>query len=206
MASSTIPRGWWRLPIAAVGLAACTGTGDDTGPVTLPPDDTSGWREDTGTFPFDTADTGPTDEVPEHLLTLRQAGTWRLGGASGDPSSVTGDLVVTEILDGDEEAPACAQTWALVGTRADTDCPGCTWTFVVEHTLVTSEGACRTPELPEDGEARTLGYADAEGTIWWDWYDSGTWVPLWEAESGESPDEIVFSWETTVGVAVDDEE
>ena len=191
---------------AAFG-AACTASEGDTGPVTLPPLETGTPREDSGTFPFDTsADTAPTDESPPHTLTLSQAGTWTLGGASGDPSSMTGTLVVTELLDGDTEAPACLETWALVGTRAATDCDGCAYTFAVEHTRVTTEGACRTPELPETGDVRALGYSAAEGRIWWDWYDTGVWVPLWDAERGESADELVFSWETELGVTGEEEE
>lgn len=192
--------------LALLGVA-CTGTDGDTGAGVLPALDTSGWREDTGTFPFDTGgDTAPIDEAPAHWLTMRQAGTWTLGGASDDPSSMTGTLVVTELLDGDEEAPTCVDTWALVGTRAAFDCDGCAYTFTVEHTRVASEGACRTPELPDTGDVRTLGYAEAEGRVVWDWYDTGAWVPLWEAESGALPDTLDVAWEAVVGVAVEDEE
>ena len=53
---------------------------------------------------------------------------------------------------------------------------------------------------------RALGYSAAEGRIWWDWYDTGVWVPLWDAERGESADELVFSWETELGVTGEEEE
>jgi hypothetical protein len=185
-------------------LAACAPAAEDTGPVRLPPEDTSVFREDTGTFPFDTSDTGVTDEVPAHLLTIRHGGAWLLGGDRGDPTSVTGTLVVTEVLDGADETPACTETFALVGERADADCAGCTATFRVLHTLVAGAGTCRSPERPEDTEERTLGY-DA-GAVWWDWYDTGVWVPLWEVEPGDTSDEIVFTWETTMGVIVEDME
>ncbi len=187
-------------------LTACGAPAEDTGPVELPPEDTSGWREDTGTFPFDTSDTGTLDETPAHWLTFRQAGTLLLGGAIADPSSVTGTLVITELLDGDEEAPACEQTWALVGERAPVDCDGCAYTFDVLHTRVEATGGCRAPELPDDGEERTLGYATGEGRIYWDWYETGVWVPLWDAGPGETPDAIAIAWETTVGVEVEEEE
>lgn len=201
----TTPSGGWA-GLAAMFVVGCTGAPGDTGLAALPALDTSGWREDTGTFPFDSAqDTAPIDEAPAHWLTMRQAGTWALGGTPADPSSMTGTLFVTELLDGDLEAPACEETWALVGSRAAVDCDGCAYTFAVEHTRVATAGACRTPELPATGDLRTLGYADAEGRIWWDWYDTGVWVPLWDAEAGELPGELAFGWEAVVGVGVEEE-
>ncbi|MES2644467.1 MAG: hypothetical protein V4850_33580 [Myxococcota bacterium] len=195
------------LALVALFAGGCTGAAGDTGTAELPPLDTSGWHEDTGSFPFDSAgDTAPIDEAPAHWLTMRQAGTWTLGGAEADPTSMTGLLVVTELLDADEEAPACVETWALVGARAETDCAGCAFTFAVEHTRVATEGACRTPELPDTGDLRTLGYAQAEGRVWWDWYDTGVWVPLWDAEAGTLPGELVFIWEAVIGVAVEEED
>lgn len=190
----------------SAALPACAPAEEDSGPVELPAEDTSAWREDTGTFPFDTADTAAGDETPAHLLTVTHAARWTLGGFSDDPSSVTGELVVTELLDGVAEPPACLATYALVGERADEDCPGCSYTFRVLHTLVSTEGTCRSPERPVDGEDRALGHAEAEGVVWWDWYDTGVWVPLWESVPGELPGEIVLTWETTLGVAVEDEE
>ena len=187
----------------AVLMLGCTGTADDTGAAELPPADSGGWREDTGTFPFDTSDSGGGDETPPHLLTARQEGSWVLGGPSADPNSVTGTLVITEVLDGDTLAPACSETWALVGARAEADCPGCDYTFVVQHTQTALEGACRMPERPADGEERALGYGD--GVIWWDWYDTGVWVPLWDATLNDTRDELAFQWETTVGVEVEEE-
>ena len=196
-------RGTWLL-VAFVG-AGCTAAAGDTGPAELPPEDTSGWREDTGTFPFDsTGDTAPIDEAPTHWLTMRQEGTWTLGGSASDPTSMTGTLLVTELLDADLLEPACLETWALVGTRAETDCDGCDYTFTVEHTRVTTEGECRTPELPESGDVRVLGSTGDE--ILWDWYDTGVWVPLWEAGPGTFSDEIDFEWEVIAGVTGDDEE
>lgn len=186
-------------------LAACTGAGDDSGTVGLPPEDTSGWVEDTGTFPIDSGDTAVDDEAPPHLLALRQAGVWTLGGDPDDPSSMTGTLTITEVLDGDAENPTCLQEWAMVGARAEEGCDGC-FTFTVEHTQLFAEGACRAPELPDDGEVRALGLEEAAATIWWDWYDTGAWVPLWETAPGELPGEIAFSWEVTVGIEGEDED
>ncbi len=184
-------------------LLACTAGDADTGVASLPPLDTSGWQEDSGTFPIDTGDSGAGDEAPAHWLTLRQEGTWVPGGDPDDPSSVTGDLFVTEVLDGDEEAPVCAEQWALVGTRVEEACDGCE-AFRVVFTQVTTEGACRTPELPTDGEERTLGYSAIDEQIYWDWHDTGVWVALWSAV--ETIDGVVTAWEDTLGVTVEDEE
>lgn len=190
---------WVLLPV----LAACTAGDADSALPGLPPEDTSGWVQDTGTFPIDTTDTGEGDETPAHWLTLRQTGTWTLGGDLDDPSSMTGTLDVTELFDGNEKEPSCAQSWALVGTRAEVDCDGC-FTFDVEHTLLLSEGECVTPELPEDAEVRALGWEESAATVWWDWYDTGVWVPLWATTDGKLPGEIELSWEEVVGAEGED--
>jgi len=117
---------------------------------------------------------------------------------------MTGELVVTELLDGDEEAPACAERWSLVGLAAERVCDGCDLSFEIEHTRVETEGSCRGADLPEDGDVRVLGY---DGTrIWWDYGDTGVWVPLYDAGEGEDIDTLVFVWETTVAVVVEEEE
>lgn len=183
-------------------LVACTSAAGDSAVVGLPPEDTSPFVEDTGTFPIDTSDTGAGDSAPPHWLGVRQEGTWTFGGDVGDPSSMTGTLTVTEVLDGDTLAPTCVEEWALVGERAEEDCEGCV-TFVVGHTLVSADGGCRQPELPEDGEERALGW-DGE-TVWWDWHDTGVWVPLWSGVDGKVEGEIVFEWEATIGVEGEDD-
>ncbi len=183
-------------------LAACSASDADSGgPAELPPADTS-WQRDTGTFPIDTAgDSGDPDEAPEHVLVHTELGAWALGGPSQDPTSMTGGVDIVETIDG---GTTCAERWALVGARAEVDCPGCTFTFSVEHTLVSSDaGACRAAELPTDGETRSLGY-DGD-TVWWDWYDTGVWVPVWAAEEGELPSELLVQWEWTAGVVLEDE-
>ncbi|MFZ5481782.1 MAG: hypothetical protein ACOZNI_33785 [Myxococcota bacterium] len=160
------------------------------------------FREDSGTFPIDTAlatDTGD-DDTPDHWLTMRQSGVWAI---AGDGASMTGELVVVELLDGDEAEPACTATWALVGLPADAGCEGCELTFDVEHTRVEGEGDCRGADLPEDGDVRTLGYDGA--TLWWDYGGTGVWVPLYDAEPGEEADTIAFSWEATAAVVVEEE-
>mgnify|MGYP003341005463 CR=1 FL=1 len=121
------------------------------------------------------------------MLFRSQAGSWTLAGDLDDPSSMTGTLEVTELFDGEEEEPACTQDWALVGARAEEGCDAC-FTFEVEHTLLTSDGECRTPELPEDAEVRALGWERAtdfdtglartvewfrENRAWWEAIKSG---------------------------------
>jgi hypothetical protein len=191
------------VSLALFGMSGCTSGREDSASPGLPPEDTSGWVQDTGTFPIDTSDSGGGDETPPHWLTLRQAGSWTLAGDLDDPSSMTGTLEVTELFDGEEEEPACTQDWALVGARAEEGCDAC-FTFEVEHTLLTSDGECRTPELPEDAEVRALGWEQAADTVWWDWYDSGVWVPLWATTDGKVPGDLEFSWEEIVGVEGED--
>lgn len=182
---------------------ACTGTADDSVPKTLPPADTGVVDTAPDSFVVDTSlgDTGG-DLTPAHTLTLRHEGTWLLSPSGGPWTAMTGTLVVTEELDGDTETPACAVTWSLTGEEADDICEGCTVSFVIHHYV--SEGdvsTCQEPDLPADGEDRTFGWSAGDQTIYYDVGGAGVWEPWYTAD--RVGDELDFSWESQVGVAVD---
>lgn len=197
------------LPAALLlGLAACAGGEGDSGAAELPPADSVPWPDDTvpDTFYVDTSlgETGG-DTEPAHTLTIRYEGAWSLTPAGGPYAAMTGALVLTELLDGDEEEPACAAEFSLTGQAVEEGCDSCVATFAVRHYLAAGDAeACRDPERPEDGDTWTLGWSRAERTVYLDLQGSGVWIPWFEAE--ELDDELLLSWEATLGVAVDEED
>lgn len=191
------------------GLAplGCAATGGDSGGGELPPEDSDSGVDDSGvdTFSWDTSieDSGG-DESPKHSLTVTHVGSWSMAPDGGPWTSVTGELTVTEVLDGDEAAPACAVTFALTGEAADEGCPGCDATFDLLYYV--SEGVrddCRDPDLPLDGDTVRMGWSDAEETVFLDYQGSGVWLAWYEGR--RVGDEVTFTWETTLGVTVEDE-
>jgi hypothetical protein len=193
-------------------VGACGGEAGDSAAV-LPPAETGETGSDAddsaGTFPFDTSgDSASSDDVPSHWLTMREAGLWvPEDDGSGVIHGVSGQLEAREVVDGDEEAPACDWVWTFVGTAADSSCDDCDYTMDVTFTRddTLSTGACRDPELPATDEQWRLGYAAAEATIWFDYYGTGVWVPLYDV-TVDSELGITFSWERTIAVDVPEED
>ena len=56
---------------------------------------------------------------------------------------------------------------------------------------------CLSPDLPGHQEIRRLGYSSTDGIIYFDYYNSGIWIPWFEAN--QLHDEITFSWEAKLG-------
>lgn len=155
------------------------------------------------------------DEVPGHLLELRQSGTWTVSPYPGPFESMSGELQVLEILDGDEALPACSARFALTGYQADSPCTDCLVAFEVQHVLAqdgdtTKEGepipgleACLAPDLPAPDESWVLGLS-TDGAVISRQVGVGTWVPWFTADL--RLDEVEFSWSGTVGVQIEEEE
>ncbi len=197
------------------GLLACSPSEESEVPTTLPPEDTDvDTTSDTGWFPTDTGSSGSyTDETPPHTLAMSHTGTWELLPLGGPFTSLVGELHITEVLD-DDEVPSCVASFALTGQSTEDNCDGCDYPFTILFYL-TDEGDekndkvggladCRSPDLPTDGAVRTLAYADAEGTIYFDYYDSGIWLPWYDASLLH--DEVTFSWSGSAGIVGEEEE
>lgn len=190
----------------AFALSGCGEKGDDTGSqVTLPeetavPDvsDTAWFEEDTGS--------GTSDDTPSHSLQISQTGTWELSPRGGPWTTLVGELLITEVLDGDEELPACTASFALTGEALEeAGCDGCEVAFAVSFYLNEGDpGACRDPDTPQHGDLHTFGLAPTEDLIYLDYHGSGIWIPWYAAEIDE--DDVAYAWLTTLAVAIEEEE
>ena len=194
-----------------LALAGCSGAAKDSERASLPPvDSDSGATFDS--FQIDTfrPDTG-LNEAPPATLDLTHSGTWALSPNGGPWDSVTGDLIVAEVLDGDTLAPTCALEFALTGQAVTEDtcpgcaCPTCEITLDILHYLVSGDpSTCLDPELPEDGERRRMGWDEAAGAILLDWEGSGVWLEWYPGERVD--DEIAFLYEAQVATEAPEEE
>lgn len=193
----------------STGFTGCSDEGKDTGAeVGLPEETGDPISLDTAPLVFDTADTSALDEVPEHTLTLTQAGSWDLSPRGGPWTTLTGELVVTELVDGDEELPACQATFALTGEADEgAACDDCDAVFDVSFYL--SEGDtedCLDPDLPQHDEIRRLAWSSLEEAIYFDYYGSGVWIRWYDATELEDEDRIEFEWTAETGVAVEEDD
>ena len=66
-----------------------------------------------------------------------------------------------------------------------------------EGTFAETPSDCFVPDMPDHLESRRLGYSALEGTIYFDYYDSGFWIPWYTAD--QIHDSITFEWNTLVG-------
>lgn len=218
-----------RMPLWAASLAAllACGGGDPATSPGLPPEGDGGSTTGDGGGGAGTSWTGGgtgggpargDDEVPGHLLTLRQEGTWTLSPATPPYDSLTGTLTLTELLDGEQDVPACTATFALTGTASDERCDGCTAGFQVLHYL-SQDGAslpgpdsgapievpglsgCLGTDLPAHEEVWVMALASDRIerrlglSTWQAWYDAQTVAGT-----------VTFSWTATVAVEGDEED
>ena len=202
--------------------AACVGSKDSGVPETLPDTDT------TDNLPADSIDWslddtglngGYSNETPPFELDLNHAGAWQLLPLGGPYTSMVGELTVTELLDGNESTPWCSATFALTGQAVDDLCKTCDYGFTILFYLL-EEGSekedkgkgdsvgglekCRSPDIPSDGEVRTLAYSDSDSTIYFNYYGSDIWIPWYDAS--DLHDEVNFEWEATLGFVGEEEE
>jgi hypothetical protein len=204
----------------AVLTLGCSSEGGDSGTASLPPDSASGSdNPDTGQGFFD-VDTGPSgdtglNEEPPYELRISHTGTWERSPLGGPYTDMIGTMSVTESILGG--ATICNAEFSLTGTVSKTECDHCDEAFDVFFYLVSQGelddygeqvlnkdgvavaglGMCQFPDIPLDGDTWRLGFAPVDGSLFWDYYDSGIWVPLYDAE--ELHDEVTFEYETTVG-------
>ena len=208
----------------------CSGHGGSDGFVGLPPENTSSSDGGATTGDDGGSDTGwngagvgggpaaGDDDRPAHSLALSQVGTWTLSPPGGPYESMSGTLVVTEVLDGNEAVPSCTATFALTGTALDTSesCSGCQAAFEVLHYLAqdgatlpgtggdTASGidvpglaGCMATDLPADQETWVLGLA-GNGHAISRRLGTSAWQPWYQAEQAGAS--VQFSWTATVGV------
>jgi hypothetical protein len=198
----------------------CSSASEDSGTANLPPDPGSGSdNPDTGQgfFEVDTGPSGDTglNEEPPYELKISHTGTWERSPLGGPYTDMIGTMTVEESILGG--ATVCSAEFSLTGTVAETECDHCAEAFDVFYYMV-SQGTldeygeqvlnkdgvavaglsmCQFPDLPQDGDTWRLGYAAVDGSLFWDYYASGVWVTLYDAE--ELHDEVTYGYETTVG-------
>ena len=206
--------------LSMVGLMACGSNAEDSGTATLPPDSGAGSdNPDTGKgfFSVDTGPSGDTglNESPPFELKITHTGLWERSPLSGPYTDMIGTMSVEEkVLGGDT---LCQVEFSLTGTVSESKCNHCGEAFDIlfymisegeldaeGEPILTEDGqvmsgrsSCQFPELPNDGDIWRMGFAEVDGAVFWDYYDSGAWVPLYAAQ--ELHDEITYSYETTVG-------
>ncbi len=203
-------------------FAACNGKdGDGNGHDQLPAAEPDRDVGDTALpfFPTDTAvDTG-FNLSPADTLTLSHGGVWSQSPVGGPYSALTGDLTVFEYLNDDEDQPWCRVRFAVTGLKTDGTCPTCDIGYLVEFYVVsegstedeTADGAevgglarCESPDLPADLERWHMGWSEDEQTLYFNYFDSGFWLPWYEADAVH--DDIAFSWEETLGFFIPEED
>ena len=198
------------LALVVGALAGCKDKGDDTSAPAELPDESAVYdsRAETGTLQVDTYSGDDGDDEPEHFLTITQEGTWELTPRGGPWTALTGDLVVTEVLDGDLENPTCELSYALTGEAPDGEalgCDTCDDVFVVSFYLSSGDpDLCSDPDLPLDGDERGFGWSEVDSTIYLDYAGTGVWLPWYEGEVDE--DTITFSWSSELAVFVPEED
>lgn len=191
-----------KILLIVLSLTACTPADDSDSSAVLPPEDSDLVDSTPPEFTVDTGlDPGTYDEVPAHTLTLRHEGFWILTPLGGPYKAITGELEISEFLDGDETTPACYLRYALTGTVEEENCSGCSFTFLVTHYLAEGDPeGCLQPELPAEQERQ--GFASP--TVYQDYQQTGLWLPWYTGTF--SNDELDFSWESTVGVDLPEED
>ena len=204
-----------------LGLGACGGDKGDSGTATLPPETGAPSGGDGGDTAEDftdgsyVPDTG-YNQVPETTLAIAHIGHWQQTPVGGPYAAMTGEIVIEELLNGNPADPWCRATFALTGLALDAGdgCDSCDASYLVEFFLV-SEGVseeeaeedpdlviggladCYSPDLPQSGDRWRMGWSELDGQIYFDFYDSGIWLPWYGGESNF--DRVEFSWVTTAG-------
>lgn len=216
------------LLLLGFALIGCGADGSDSD-IGLPPADSDDLLRDTGVsdFPDDSAFDSDLQISPLHLLTLRQWG-W-LEPALAGYDSVVGELRAWEYLDGmrppepdtdtavppvDTDIPAdpdyvmvCDLVFNVYGEPSEPACDDCAWSFEVTFALVSGDrGACYDEDLPQDGDVWDLGYDSMSGWVVNEVGGLGQWLPWWRAEPIPDVERLLFSYQSTRGVSVEEEE
>jgi hypothetical protein len=210
-----------NIPLLVFYGLLCAGCSNPDGASTgtpLPPADTSdiSYIDEDSWADTDTGLSGAyPNEAPPHTLTMTHTGSWDLLPISGPFTSMVGELQILEALDSEPLTPWCKATFSLTGQSADERCPTCDFGFIILFYL-NDEGDkknkdvggledCQSPGLPADGEVRTLAYSESDSMIYLNYYDTGIWVPWYEAN--QLRDELNYAWTGSAGfIGVEEEE
>ena len=210
------------LQFVFILFQGCQSTENDGPIIELPPeevveeDSAMGWIEgDSGLF-----DTG-FNEPMQFTLDVTHSGTWTLSPVAGPYEVLTGELTISEIADGDLVTPWCEFNYALTGQVVEDDsCPTCKFIFDIEFYVLDYDEEpddddmddddmdnqpmqaqlveeCFTPDTPGHQEIRRLGFSHADQTIYFNYYNSGIWIPWYEASQNQN--EVLFDWTNRVG-------
>ena len=208
--AAPIPNRAWMSAWMA-GFIACKAT-DDTGSsgagVGLPAENGGDtFIYDTSSGGFETGQIGTSDQTPAHWVTSRESGRVTVTPRGGPYTELAGTLSIIEVLDDLTEAPTCSLSWGLTGTAVDTACPTCTVAFDVLFYLNDGDPTlCETPDIPSDGEVRTFGWSEEEELVYFDWYDTGAWVPWYSAVFDWDSGDILLYNERVLGFNPEEEE
>jgi hypothetical protein len=202
------------LSLAVLCMPACT---EPEQTAELPDVDDGSLDSAAPSFAVDTSiyDTGFNEQMVQQLQLFHE-GAWEMSPPSGPYTVLYGELEVMEVIDGKIDPPWCSFTFALTGYISDELCDTCDIAFDVSFYLLDDgeepdeeemdaenpERAyelddCLTPDMPAHEEIRTLGYSAFEEQIYFDYYDSGIWIPWYEAS--QILDSVSFEWEHTIG-------
>ena len=187
-----------------ITILACSDKGD-TGVAQLPPEETY-VVEDTAEafFEEDDAmlyDTG-YDEVPPFHLHVSHTGIWSLSPVAGPYTSLQGELILTEVIDTNDTFPYCNFRMGITGYASDAMCNTCDFGFEVNFFLLDPEepeegeevieipdeipiadnlSECFAPDLPDHQEVRQMAYSMDEETLYFNYYNTGIWLPWYPA-------------------------
>lgn len=192
----------YAMAVSAITATACSDAPESTPTPSLPPDTTSPTPEATALPDPIGEPIEPSNPSPRDTVTFLDQGSWTMSPTGGPYDAMSGVLEMGEYINGSEE-PSCLLTYALTGAKVSTSCPGCNYTFRIQHVLV--EGApdeCQRTDYPEDGIYLIFGYSSETRIIYYDYADTGYWLPWYDAL--RQGDEITFEWSTTYGTELDD--
>lgn len=197
--------------------AGCVGS-DDTGVPQNLPETTDSNSTSSDSIDWNINDTGMSgsgsNESPPFELALDHQGVWDLLPLGGPYTSMVGEMTITELLDDNKNNPWCQVTFSLTGQSVDDVCDTCDFGFLIlfyvseegvgkeknddgDKELVGGLSDCKSPDLPANNESRTLAYSDADSTIYYNFNDSGIWIPWYDAS--DIHDEVNFQWEALMG-------
>lgn len=191
----------WVFGALLVGLGlGCSSTPDEQVSPTLPVDTSSPTPFPTPMASSPQEPPPPSNPEPSHTLLMQESGTWVMSPTGGPYDAMSGTLLIEQLLDGKGD-PICSLTFSLTGAKAGFQCPGCSYTYFIQHVLVEGDPEpCSGAELPQDGDSRVLGYSSEDRLIYYNYNDTGIWLPWYDAS--RLGDEVSFMWESSMGYAL----
>ena len=142
------------------------------------------------------------DEQPMQMLQLQHSGIWNLAPIAGPYTSMYGELNIQELIDGYTVVPYCDFSFAVTGYATEDVCPTCDFAFSIEFFVMEPEPSeeeeeefelpedfpqaedmsdCFSPELPDHQEIRVMSYSLEDEMIYFNYFDTGIWIPWYPA-------------------------